>query len=599
MGSGSSKSRRIGGRDGGCGLGSSSSLSPSLSLTAGSSRRVSRGRSVLRSSCLGLSARTCDSDDDDQVFHHHDEETGSVGYGPRIHHAELESDEAKVDDYQKLKLEQPDDVPCLSSNIGPRECGQTSSVETIRGPRGRIPTASSARSSNCSGRFLSRFSFLSGSVSFRLSRATSLDSEQAYPLSTMSFTVSNDVEDSHLSTDHPRALVNRNENQQCDSLQSAYFSSTSPRPSYDDGFGNSRLNCPSSSLHYMAQDCQILSDQDLVRDYDSDRTRSAIFVRSLRSQGEMDELNSRNVTHCNGTQAQPGDRNVQFSRTLSVGRLRDRVLRRSSFSDTTFSPSQQERELGNSDQGGRRQVCVSQTRTMVSEENAMTSLSPSTYSLSDMSGPFNISQNHDAGTLQTMEARYNDLLEQRSNFLERRRRISSQVRALERLGSRFENLSGHERSCILSGQHQSGRCTCPLNTQDFSSNDDHGGRASISRIVMLAEALFEVLDEIHQQSVVLSSQPSISSIGSVPAPNEVVESLPIKMYSKFTNPHNEEVPQCYICLVEYEEGDKLRILPCHHEFHRTCIDKWLKEIHRVCPLCRRDVCRSNSSCVES
>lgn len=38
--------------------------------------------------------------------------------------------------------------------------------------------------------------------------------------------------------------------------------------------------------------------------------------------------------------------------------------------------------------------------------------------------------------------------------------------------------------------------------------------------------------------------------------------------------------RCYICLVEYEEADTIRTLPCHHEFHKTCVDKWLKEIHR-------------------
>ncbi|MBA0575478.1 hypothetical protein Golob_024517 [Gossypium lobatum] len=38
--------------------------------------------------------------------------------------------------------------------------------------------------------------------------------------------------------------------------------------------------------------------------------------------------------------------------------------------------------------------------------------------------------------------------------------------------------------------------------------------------------------------------------------------------------------RCYICLLEYEEGDSMRILPCNHEFHRTCIVKWLKEVHR-------------------
>lgn len=47
--------------------------------------------------------------------------------------------------------------------------------------------------------------------------------------------------------------------------------------------------------------------------------------------------------------------------------------------------------------------------------------------------------------------------------------------------------------------------------------------------------------------------------------------------------------RCHICLGEYEEGDQIRILPCQHEFHMSCVDKWLKEIHGVCPLCRGDV----------
>ncbi|CAI8586479.1 unnamed protein product [Vicia faba] len=51
-------------------------------------------------------------------------------------------------------------------------------------------------------------------------------------------------------------------------------------------------------------------------------------------------------------------------------------------------------------------------------------------------------------------------------------------------------------------------------------------------------SLFEVLDEIHQQSVVLSSHLSVSSIGSVPAPVEVAESLPVKIYTK-SHKHQE------------------------------------------------------------
>ncbi|KAK8626359.1 hypothetical protein V6N13_134008 [Hibiscus sabdariffa] len=283
---------------------------------------------------------------------------------------------------------------------------------------------------------------------------------------------------------------------------------------------------------------------------------------------------------------EPVERNVRFSRTLSVGRLRDRVLRRASLSDFTFCPLQQN---------------SNQTHTFAadreSQQPANSSSTPTAPAIPN-NPVFNI-QDHEVENSRSREARYHDLLEHRSNFLERRRRIRSQVRALQRLGSRFENFSRHERSCILSGQHRTGRCTCRVNNRDSNSNDDTSARASISRIVMLAEALFEVLDEIHQQSVVLSSRPSVSSIGSVPAPNEVVESLPVKVYTKSNKLHNDEAGQCYICLVEYEEGDSMRILPCNHEFHRTCIDKWLKDIHRVCPLCRGDICRRDLLAVEN
>ncbi|KAE8679811.1 Profilin family protein [Hibiscus syriacus] len=258
--------------------------------------------------------------------------------------------------------------------------------------------------------------------------------------------------------------------------------------------------------------------------------------------------------------------NARFSRALSVGRLRDRVLGRAS----SFFPSQQDIQL-----------ITNQTRELATFPSTTTTDSALDSSI--------VSQN-EIETPRSREARYHDLFHHRSNFLERRRRIRSQVRALQQSGSHFENLSGHERSCILSGQHRTGQCACHVNNQNSSSNDDTtSARSSVSRIVMLAEALFEALDEIHQQSLVLSSQPSLSPIGSVPAPNEVVESLPLKVY-KSQKLMNDEAVQCFICLGEYEEGDIIRRLPCNHEFHRTCIDKWLKEIHRVCPLCRGDVC---------
>ena len=33
---------------------------------------------------------------------------------------------------------------------------------------------------------------------------------------------------------------------------------------------------------------------------------------------------------------------------------------------------------------------------------------------------------------------------------------------------------------------------------------------------------------------------------------------------------------CVICMCEYEVNDKLRILPRFHEFHSSCIDRWIQ-----------------------
>lgn len=161
---------------------------------------------------------------------------------------------------------------------------------------------------------------------------------------------------------------------------------------------------------------------------------------------------------------------------------------------------------------------------------------------------------------------------------EQRRNSRSEI--WQRLHRRRDE-NGRRTTFCSSGLHPDGTCSCDL----FSTTDERSTRANLSRIVMLAEALFEVLDEIHRHPLSLAL-----SMVSPPAPESVVDSFPLRSHKKAdTAVTGDAIEQCHICLAEYEEDDKIRILPCHHEYHMSCVDKWLKEIHGVCPLCRGDV----------
>ncbi|KAM7256230.1 hypothetical protein ACFE04_011971 [Oxalis oulophora] len=45
---------------------------------------------------------------------------------------------------------------------------------------------------------------------------------------------------------------------------------------------------------------------------------------------------------------------------------------------------------------------------------------------------------------------------------------------------------------------------------------------------------------------------------------------------------------CCVCLSGFSEGEdvSLRILPCLHKFHKTCVDRWLTGCKKTCPICR-------------
>lgn len=70
------------------------------------------------------------------------------------------------------------------------------------------------------------------------------------------------------------------------------------------------------------------------------------------------------------------------------------------------------------------------------------------------------------------------------------------------------------------------------------------------------------------------------------AAKKAIAKLPTRTVSKKTE--DDESDNCAVCLDGYRASDVVRILPCHHEFHKLCIDPWLVE-HRTCPMCKLNI----------
>lgn len=71
----------------------------------------------------------------------------------------------------------------------------------------------------------------------------------------------------------------------------------------------------------------------------------------------------------------------------------------------------------------------------------------------------------------------------------------------------------------------------------------------------------------------------------------VIDSLPVVAHHSSTHSGaaaEADSLECPICIGAFEEGDALRVLPCEHRFHQTCVDHWLL-VNATCPNCRAPI----------
>ncbi|XP_039624342.1 E3 ubiquitin-protein ligase RNF181 isoform X3 [Polypterus senegalus] len=74
-----------------------------------------------------------------------------------------------------------------------------------------------------------------------------------------------------------------------------------------------------------------------------------------------------------------------------------------------------------------------------------------------------------------------------------------------------------------------------------------------------------------------------------PASKGIVQNLPMVV---ITPAQAEKGVKCPVCLLEFEEDETVRKMPCEHFFHSGCILPWLGKTNS-CPLCRLELPTDN------
>lgn len=329
-----------------------------------------------------------------------------------------ESGEVKVECYGKVKVEEPE-RNCVISNVVLDEWNHASITNTVSRTGSSSARALSTSALTSQSSFLSRFNFLPGNMSFRLSRTASLGSSRAYGIPSCSPQILND-EEVHL---QPRSSNNTfgNETQQASDLLTTAQTQ------------NHESTSASLPHHYRESDSldNNLHNNAITFGHSGDGNGSSIKVEvdgtshSPRMNSNSDGFGTRICDRRNGAQ-ETVEHNVCFSRTLSVGRLRDRVLRRASVSDATFCPLQQETQVIETLEGSGTETLTSEMRMSESEHLGLLSPTTSGYDPGTSNSTLRF-HNREVETTRSRDTRYHELLEHRSNFVERRRRIRSQV----------------------------------------------------------------------------------------------------------------------------------------------------------------------------
>ena len=102
----------------------------------------------------------------------------------------------------------------------------------------------------------------------------------------------------------------------------------------------------------------------------------------------------------------------------------------------------------------------------------------------------------------------------------------------------------------------------------------------------VAKDTSEVATHHHRETVTRETASATTPLGFwSQLQKTVIRIIPGNSTPKNSTSAARELPSsCSICTEDFAEGDDLRRLTCGHLFHMPCIDPWLQDRARTCPL---------------
>ena len=138
----------------------------------------------------------------------------------------------------------------------------------------------------------------------------------------------------------------------------------------------------------------------------------------------------------------------------------------------------------------------------------------------------------------------------------------------------------HRPRNITRSEYQMPRYVTRIN-MEIRNNATNHTRRTTSRRTSDEDNYLRQLNETTRTSF----RESLSDIIKNPVNKQVLK-IKTNTFKINTETCGDFYKNCSICITDFDDQEEVRILPCFHVFHVSCIDTWFKD-NNWCPLCKK------------